>query len=166
MKNYEIKITLLLKKDIKYENVHYEISSNINKAMSQDERLKQIHKNNKYNPYCIGSLYPFNIQTKVYKANQVYILTIRSIKQEFLNSLKTSLKSCKTLDFNVLAIELNELNQKFIESIYTLTPSVISITNKQGKIINWTKAESSLEFVKRRIKDNLEKNIKSFSMKR
>jgi CRISPR-associated endoribonuclease Cas6 len=157
MKNYELKVTLLLKVDIKYEDTHDRLSSNINKAMYEDSKLKELHENKKYKPYCIGSLYPFDMENKIYKANQVYVLTIRSIDKEFINLLKNSLKSSSKLDFNVLAIEFKELKYNFIESAFTLTPTIISITDENKKIRHWTKNEDSLEFVKQRIKDNLEK---------
>lgn len=162
MKNYELKVTLLLKVDIKYEDTHDRVSSNINKAMYENTKLKELHKNKKYKPYCIGSLYPFDMASKVYKSNQVYVLTIRSIEKEFLNLLKTTLKSSVKLDFNVLAAEFKEIKYNFIESAFTLTPTIISITDDSQKIRYWTKDENSLEFVKQRIKDNLEKKYFEF----
>lgn len=162
MKNYEIKVTLLLKQDIKYEDIHDKISSNINQAMLKNEILKELHLNKKYKPYCIGNLYPFDIKGKIYKANQVYVLTIRSINKEFINLLKNSLKISKKLDFNVLAVEFKELKYSFIDSVYTLTPTVITISDKNDKIKHWTKDDKSLGFVKKRIKDNLEKKYFEF----
>ncbi len=162
MKHYEIKITLFLNIDIKYENIYERLSSNINQGLYEDEILSKLHVNKKYKPYVIGNLYPFDMQTKIYKANQVYVLSIRSIDKDFLNRLKNSLKQSTKLDFKVLAVEFKELQYGFIDSAYTLTPAIISITDKNGKIKYWTKEEGSLEFVKKRIKDNLEKKYLKF----
>lgn len=162
MKHYEIKVTLLLKQDIKYIDIHDRLSSSINQAMFENDILKELHLNQKYKSYCIGNLFPFDIQSKIYKANQVYVLTIRSIDKEFINFLKNSLKNSKKLDFNVLAVEFKELKYSFIDSVYTLTPTVITITDKNNKMKYWTKDEQSLEFVKKRIKDNLEKKYFEF----
>ncbi len=171
MKHYEIKITLLLNKDIKYENIYECLASNINQGLYEDEVLSQIHLNKKYKPYVVGNLYPFDMQSKIYKANQVYVLSIRSIDKDFLNRLKNSLKKSTKLDFKVLAVEFKELKYGFIHSVYTLTPTIISITddyevvsaNEQNrKIKYWTKEEGSLDFVKKRIKDNLEKKYFEF----
>ncbi len=162
MKHYEIKITLLLNKNIKYENIYEYLATNINQGLYEDEVLSQIHLNKKYKPYVIGNLYPFDMQSKIYKTNQVYVLSIRSIDKDFLNRLKNSLKKSTKLDFKVLAVEFRELRYGFIDSVYTLTPSIISITDKNGRIKYWTKEEASLDFVKKRIKDNLEKKYFEF----
>ena len=163
MKNYEIKITLLLKRDVKLVDTHEFLSANINKVMLEDTELKERHKLNSFKPYCIGSLYPFDLESKLYKANQVYILTIRSIDISFLNSLKKVLKSSVKLDFNVLAIESITQNHKYIESAFTLTPTIISIYDEEKDYIRyWIKDEGSLDFVKKRIKDNLEKKYEQF----
>ncbi len=162
MKYFELKITLLLNVHIIYKEIHSFISSNINKAMTEDVTLKNLHINKKFKPYCIGSLYPFDLKNKIYKANQVYILTIRSIDKGFLNYLKSSLKNSNKLDFKVLAIEFLEHKYKFIESAYSLTPTVISISDENNRVRHWTKGDGSLEFVKRRIKDNLQKKYIEF----
>lgn len=162
MNYYELKITLFLKVDIKYEDIHEFLSSNVNRAMYENDVLKQIHQNKKFKAYCIGSLYPFDMTSKMYKANQVYVLTVRSIDKEFLSLLKNALKESKKLDFNVLAIESKEMKARYIESAFTLTPAIISITDENNKIRHWTQNENSLEFVKQRIKDNLEKKYSEF----
>lgn len=163
MKYYEIKVTLLLKKDIKFGDIHESLSLNINKSMLDNKELKEQHSLNGFKPYCIGSLYPFDLKTKVYKANQIYMLTIRSIDENFLTKLKIVLKESKVLDFNVLAIEFLRKDYQFIESAYTLTPCIITITDENTKKRKyWTKDDSSLEFVKQRIVSNLEKKYKYF----
>lgn len=163
MKYYELKITLFLKKDIKFQDVHESLSFNINKAMLEDKVLKENHGTKGYKSYCIGSLYPFDLKTKMYKANQIYLLTIRSIDNDFLNKLKNVLKTSTKLDFNVMAIEFLNKNYQYIESAFTLTPAIISIKNEEDdKIRYWVKEEISLEFVKKRIKENLEKKYFSF----
>ncbi len=168
MKKYcELKVTLLLKKDIIFKDIHEKLSSNLNRVMLSDNALKQIHTMKCFKPYCIGSLYPFDVVTKVYKVNQVYILTIRSIDEDFLNKLKIVLKNSKVLDFNVLAIEFLNRNYQYIESAYTLTPCIISITDENTrKLKYWTKYDSSLEFVKERITANLEKKYLQFYNKK
>ncbi len=162
MKHYEIKITLMLHVDIKYEDIYEHLASNINRCLYEDEILKQIHLNKKYKPYVVGNLYPFDIGSKIYKANRVYVLSIRSIDRDFLNRLKNSLKKTIKLDFKVLAIEFKELKYGFIDIIYTLTPTIITLCGHDNKIKYWTKEEESLDFVKKRIKDNLEKKYFEF----
>lgn len=163
MEYYEIKVTLLLKKDIRLENINEFISFNINKSMISDAELKKSHGSKGFKPYCIGSLYPFDLENKIYRANQIYILTIRSIDKDFLNKLKNVLKQSKDLDFNVLACQFMKKTYSFIESAFTLTPCIISITNEESKKTRyWTKDDSSLDFVKKRIKANLEKKYFQF----
>jgi CRISPR-associated endoribonuclease Cas6 len=163
LKNYEIKITLLLKKDVLFVDVQEFLSRNINKSMLEDKALKNTHSLNAYKPYSMGSLYPFDLKNKIYKANQVYVLTIRSIDRDFLNRLQNILKNSKKLDFNVIAIEFLTRDYGYIESAFTLTPTIISIKDEEKNYIRyWTKEEGSLDFVKKRIKDNLEKKYEQF----
>ena len=163
MKNHEIKITLLLKKDVILADVQEFLSANINKSMLEDKTLKSMHSINSYKPYCIGTLYPFDLENKIYRANQVYVLTIRSIDRDFLNRLKKVLKESRKLDFNVIAIEFLTRDYGYIESAFTLTPAIISIKDEEKNYIRyWTKEEGSLDFVKKRIKDNLEKKYEQF----
>ena len=163
MKNYEIKITLFLKKDLRLADVQEFLSTNINKSMLEDKILKRMHYINSYKPYCIGTLYPFDLTNKIYRANQVYVLTIRSIDIDFLNRLRKVLKESCKLDFNVIAIESLTRNYGYIESAFTLTPAIISIKEEEKNYIRyWTKEEGSLDFVKKRIKDNLEKKYEQF----
>ena len=163
MKNYEIKVTLLLKKDVLLPDVQEFLSSNVNKSMLEDSVLKEKHALHTYKPYCMGTLYPFDLTNKIYRANQVYVLTIRSIDRDFLSRLQNVLKGSRKLDFNVIAVEFLTREHKYIESAFTLTPTIISIKDEEKNYIRyWTKEEGSLEFVKKRIKDNLEKKYEQF----
>ncbi|CAA6825070.1 MAG: CRISPR-associated endoribonuclease Cas6 [uncultured Sulfurovum sp.] len=163
MKLYEIKITLLLKKDVKLIDVQAFLSSNVNKSMLEDKSLKKLHAVKGFKPYCLGSLYPFDLENKIYHKNQMYVLTMRSIDKAFLQSLSIVLKASKKLDFNVMAIEFLSRSYGFIESAFTLTPAIISIKDEEKNYIRyWTKEEGSLDFVKQRIKDNLEKKYEQF----
>ena len=157
IKIYEVKITLFLKTDIEYKNIHEKLASNVNKALFEDDKLKNIHMDKQYKPYVIGNLYPFDPKSKIYKSNQIYILTIRSVDKEFLSLLTRCLKFSNKLDFNVIASEFNEVRINYIESVFTLTPALISITDENNKIKNWVNSDGSLDFVKKRIKGNLEK---------
>ncbi len=162
MKHYEIKISLLLLSDVKYEDVHEFLASNINKALYEDEALKKMHVNQKYKPYVVGNLYPCDVETKTYKEHQVYMLCVRSIDKDLLNRLKTSLKKSAKLDFKVLDVEFKELRYHFIESVYTLTPTIITLQDENGKLHHWTSEDGGLDFVAKRIKDNLEKKYLEF----
>ncbi len=166
MRYFELKCTVFLKKDVKFEDIQEFLSLNINKSMLENKELKENHGLKDFKPYCMGSLYPFDLKSKIYKANQVYLLTIRSIDDDFLNRLKNVLKESKKLDFNVMAIEFLTRNYQYIESAFTLTPAIISIKEEDNdRVRYWVKEESSLEFVKKRIKDNLEKKYLQFFKK-
>jgi len=167
LKNHEIKITLLLKQDVSLVNVQEFLSSNINKSMLEDSTLKEMHSKNIFKPYSIGSLYPFDLQNKIYKANQIYVLTIRSIDEKFLNRLNKVLKSSRKLDFNVIAIEQLSRKSGHIESAFTLTPAILSIKEEgMDRVRYWTREDGNLEFVKQRIKDNLERKYEQFFNKK
>ncbi len=162
MKYFEMKLTLLLKKDVLYKDTNSFLSENINKAMFEDQYLNSIHKKGTfYKPYCFGSFYPVEIKTKIYRKNCVYVLKLRSIEKKFLELLSNSLKNSKNLGFETLVSEINVINYPYIERIYTLTPSIITLEN--GKC--WIPEDGNLDFIKRRIKDNLEKKYKQFFSK-
>lgn len=163
MKYFEAKITLLLKKDVSYKHIHDFLSTNLNKAFLLDENLKILHSENHFKPFCYDSLYPFEAKTKIYNKNNVYVFTIRSPHEDFINSLTKALKAHKALDFQVLAIEKSKKDTYIINSVITATPAIFTKTNeKTDKVYYWTKEDGSLEFVKKRITDNLHKKYKFF----
>lgn len=162
MKIYESKLTVFLKEDTSYANIHNMLSKNVNKALYHDETLSILHKNLEFKPYCYSSLYPYDTQSKIYRKEQIYMLNIRSLDYEFLKNLNASFKKNK-FDFKVLATQIQEFKLDVVEFAVTQTPSVISIIDKKtNKALCYTKEFENLEFVKNRIKDNLEKKYMQF----
>ena len=56
---YNLKVLVLLKEDIKYEETYQKISDFIAYAMLQNEETKKLHEENRYKLYNFCSLYPF-----------------------------------------------------------------------------------------------------------
>ncbi len=162
MKHYEIKTTIFLNKDVKYEDVHEFLASNVNRALFEDEVLKKLHVDKKIKPYVVGNIYPVDTQSKIYKAKQVYVLCVRSIDNDFLLRLKSVLSKSNKLDFKVLAVEFKEVKYTFIDKVYTLTPAIITVQDENNKIKCWTADHSGLDFVAKRMKENLEKKYLEF----
>ncbi len=162
MKLYELKITILLKTDIELANANQTLAKAINFILTQNEYTRELHDKNGLKPYVFSLPYPIDIQTKIYQKDRVYLFSIRSIDEKFINIFKESLKKVNLDEFSILATELKEINKFFINSLYTLTSTISTITNEDKKSYFWTINNSNLEFIKEKIKNNLEKKYKQF----
>lgn len=151
----ELTITVLLKENIYFSDSSYIIAKNINKSMLLDEWLKENHPKKEYKNYVFNSFYPLE-RDKVYKKDKLYIFKIRSINKVFMEKLQVCLRSLQSNDFNVISIAINEINQKSIKNIYTVTPVIITIDNKP-----WLQ-QNDIEVFKNRLEINLEKKYKEY----
>lgn len=151
----ELTITVLLKENIYFSDSSYIIAKNINKSMLLDEWLKENHPKKEYKNYVFNSFYPLE-RDKVYKKDKLYIFKIRSINKVFMEKLQLCLRSLESNDFNVISVAINEINQKPIKDIYTVTPVIVTIENKP-----WLQ-QNDIEVFKNRLEINLEKKYKEF----
>ena len=162
MKYYEIKITILLKINVSLNEANNNLAKAVNRIMLENKHTRELHEKNAINPYVFSLPYPIDIIRKIYKKNSVYIFSLRSIDEKFINIFKENLKKVKLDEFDILASELIEVKKFFINSLYTLTSSVSTITEENKKPYFWTVENSNLEFIKDRIKNNIEKKHKIF----
>lgn len=151
---YEAKISICLKNDIQQELMHQAISKTINSAMLKDEALKQLHKTNSFKGYCFCSPYPVEA-SKIYLAKKVYLFRLRSINLNFILKIKNLLPKSDEY-FKVLAFELYNCRQKYVDKLMTLTPAVSTLYTR-----NWVK-EDGLEILMANIHNNAVKKAKFF----
>ena len=152
---YNLKLAVMLKHDINYENTYETISNFIAYAMLQDEELKEMHERNEYKDYVFCSLYPLE-KEHIYKENQIYAFDLRSINLNFILKMKQLLSITKNSNFKFIMGNIETSSQRPIKSLFTLTPAIVT-TDKGDYLI-----KDDLKLVRKRINDNAQKKYKNF----
>lgn len=155
MNYYELKIKVLLNADIHFNDTPYRIGVFINNSMLNNSLLKKVHKEKMYK-YVYDTFYPRE-EDGVYKKDKKYEFRLRSLNLQLLNRLAIALYNHSYYDIKAIDIDLNvhELNK--IKELYTVKPLIITIDNKP-----WLKNNFSIETLKKRLNDNLDKKLKQF----
>ena len=159
MKYFELTCKAYLKNDISFKDSFEAINKYISFSMAQNERLKKLHESKGYKFYVYNNFYPIE-QDKLYKKGNIYEFKIRSIDENFINTLEMLLKQ-NTNNPNLLVVESykRSIKQFFISELYSITP-VISI-NSDGKY--WTfDMDGDIVKLQKLLQDNLEKKYTSF----
>lgn len=143
MKYYELIVTAKLTEEKNNNEIYEVIYNTINQAMLQDEVLKEFHEKNEFKYYSFSSLQPL-AKDKVYKKDMIYFFNIRSIDSTFLLRLKRVLPRTETL-LQVVCADLRPYSQKFISTISTLSPVLLTMENKHY----WTQKDGLNEFITR-----------------
>ncbi len=148
MNVFQIKLKVFLLEDIILENLQSNLSAFIDKALSKDSELLKFHQSNNFKYYCFDSLYPIE-KDKVYKKNNIYTLTIRTIDKElakfFTNILVNEFNNC----IKALTSEIRIIPKKHIDKIYSITPAIMKNNN------GYWKSKMTLDDFERRLKENL-----------
>lgn len=150
MKYYNLKVIVSPKEELKYEEVYEKLSKLIANAMLQDEKLKKLHKENKYKNYVFCNLYPIQ-KDALYKAGQIYTFDIRFIDIQIAMKMKQILNTIENSNFKIVMSNLETNIQRKINKLITLTPSIITTQKGDYDIKN------DLNLVKERILANTQK---------
>ncbi len=164
MKIFELKIAIKLKTDLMLKEYINFISKNINYIFYNSILLRALHEKRGFKPFVVGSMYPIDLQFKGYKKGQIYILSIRSIEKVIIDEFQKASRKAFNLDFDIHAFNTKEIRLGYIDKVYTITPTVLTITDDEQKLRYWTK-DDDLLLLQRRIKDNLEKKYIEFFKK-
>lgn len=158
MKYFELTCTAYIKADIAFEKSFDIISKYISFSMARGG-LESIHKKNGFKYYIFGGFMPLQ-KDKLYKKGSTYTFTIRSLDEDFINKLSTSLReNIDNGDFLVVHVEKKVIKQFFISELYSATPVIVSIDN--GKF--WTlQSSGDILQLQKQLHDNLEKKYQSF----
>lgn len=156
MEFWEAIVTVMLKKDIYFEDCGYIIGKNINKSMLLDKELKEVHPKKQYKNYVFNSFYPIE-RDKYYKEDRLYIFRIRGLDEKFIDKIENCLCNLKSEDFNIISTSKKEIKKKIIKELYTQTPLIVTVDDRP-----WLQNGGDLDLFKRRLEDNLEKKYKSF----
>lgn len=153
MNVFQIKLNVFILKDIQIEESQARISAFIDSGLTQNEWLQGFHESNKFKGYCFDSLYPLE-KDKVYKKNNIYTLTIRTIDKDLADFFTNKLVNEFDNYIKGLTSEIRILPKKHIEKIYSITPTVMK--NKDG----YWKSNMNFDEFERRLKENLIKKYK------
>lgn len=154
MKYFNLKVIVLLKQNLTVFETYEKISNLISFAMLKDEKLKQLHEENTYKNYVFCNLYPVT-NDSIYSQNNIYSFDIRGIDFNIIMKLKQVLSITENEFFKVIQINVQTNIQRAISKLITLTPVIIT-TDKGDYDI-----KDDLNFVKKRILDNIQKKYKS-----
>lgn len=157
MKYYNLKIYVILKQSLNAFETYEKLSKLISFAMLKDDNLKQLHEENKYKNYVFCNLYPVP-QNSTYIQNNIYSFDIRGIDFNFIMKIKQVLSTTENEYFKVIQINVQTNTQREISKLITLTPVIIS-TYREGR--EDYDIKDNMEFVKKRILDNIQKKYKS-----
>lgn len=150
MQYYNLKVVVALKQNMKNEETYEKISKLISNAMLKDEKLKQMHEENIYKNYVFCNLYPVE-KDGIYKKEHIYTLDIRFINLQNAMKIKQLLSITQNSNFKIIMSNLETSNQRKIQKLITLTPTIIT-TEKGDYLIG-----DDLDFVRQRIIANIQK---------
>lgn len=124
---YEITVCIYLKEDIWQNNVQEELSKFLNNSLCKSEYLKNIHINKRIKGYSFSNIYPQE-KDLIYKKDSIYNFKIRTWDNKFAEELCKNLYCFGNEKFIVVGLsnKQHSINKK-IESLYTLTPAIITI---------------------------------------
>lgn len=148
MQVFQIRIKIFLLKDIYSHNLQGDLNSFIDAAFSKDEELLKMHQINKFKYYCFDELYPVE-KDKVYKKNNIYTLTVRTIDKNLADFFLNKLVNEFDKNFKALTSEVKIIAKKHIEKVYSVTPIVLKTEN------GYWRHNLTINDFERRLKENL-----------
>lgn len=151
---YEIRMKLLLKKDIPYFEAGEKIGQLINRALCKDPKYLSFHEElQDYKFYTFDSFYPIE-KDGTYKQGMTYGVRLRTIKEDLAEFFLENLRHEETAFMRCNGIGIKIIPKKPIDTLLTITPVVIK--NYFGY---WRGNITVAEFEKR-LTDNLMKKFK------
>jgi CRISPR-associated endoribonuclease Cas6 len=154
MKYYEMKVTIFLKKDIRFTKSSEVIGKNISSVMLKSKKLMEYHKKRIYK-YVFDNFFPIE-KNGVYMSNRVYVFNIRSFNENFIFNIKECMQDYESNDLKIISLDVREFIRKHINFIETITPAIVTIDSKP-----WLSNNDILLLVKR-LHANAEKKYKFF----
>lgn len=163
MKIYSSMHKVFLKKDIDFMDSFDILSKYISYSLCQMEDYKQIHNQNRYKHYNFSTIYPPQ-KDKVYKKGEIYSFIIRGLDEKFIKELSTKLReNINNPYLQVLDSKLKTTNQFFINELYSISPTIVTVKKEDGKRQFWTvQSDGDIMKLIKQLQDNLEKKYKDF----
>lgn len=152
---YSIRMKLYIIENISLNELQEEITSFIDNGLSKTPQFEEWHNENKYKYYCYDNLFPIE-KDRVYKKNQVYTLTIRTIDINLAKYFTDYVVNTYTNKLKGLTAQVRILPRKHIDVLYTLTPAILKCAT------GYWKDEMTVEQYEERMTVNLIKKWNSF----
>lgn len=161
MRYFELICKAYLKTDLEFDESFEKMSKFINFAIMRGGQ-KALHEKIGFKYYSFSGFRPSkeDIENKIFKGDNIYEFTIRSLDEGFINSISLALReNIDNPNIQVLQTTKKTVKQFFISELYSATPVIVSVEN--GKF--WTMQESGdIMQLQKQLHDNLEKKYQSF----
>lgn len=156
MKVFMLTVKSYLNQDISKNNSLEEIGKLVDKVLSNNSDFLELHQKNCFKYYCFNGLYPIE-EDKVYKADNIYSFQLRTVDKDLAMYLSNEITNHFTSNIKVLKVDLKIINQKHIDKLYSMTPTILK--TEKGY---WRGNLSSTDF-EDRLKINLIKKYNSYT---
>jgi len=159
MRYFELICTAYIKRDIGFRESFEILSKYISFSMAQDELLLELHKQNRFKHYTFSNLYPPQ-RDKIYHRGQNYTLTIRSLNEQFIDTLQETLRANINNPYLQIVITKKKIvKQFFISELYSITPVISTIDNNKF----WTKEQDgNIIKLYNQLHNNLDRKYQEF----
>ncbi|GGL59343.1 CRISPR-associated endoribonuclease Cas6 [Sporolactobacillus putidus] len=147
---YELKVIVLLKRDVHYQQAQEEVGRLLSFSMLRDKELKAFHKEKGYKFYVFNNLFPTE-ENGIYQKGKLYFFRLRAVHHRLIEKIKECLSNLANDVFQVIASEIHSFHPRFINMLYTVTPTIVTIDN--GPFF----PDDDLLLLKQRLEENAQK---------
>ena len=145
---YTVRIKVYIIVDTPVEEIRGAVTEFLDSGLAVDPQFAELHKQNRYKYYCYDSLYPIE-KDKVYKKDQIYTLTIRTLDANLAKYFSECVVNTYTDKLKGLTAQVRIIPKKHIDVMYTLTPAILKCES------GYWKDEMTVEQYEERLKVNL-----------
>lgn len=155
MNIFECNFKVYLIQDIAKEDVQESLSKLIDKSFYRNENMKDFHEENKIKGYSFNNLYPLELNG-IYNEGNIYSFQIRCIGEELKDHFMKFLTNEYTANIKILVSESKKILKKPIDRIYSITPAVVKISDKD-KTEYWRNNHNKADFFEYIRKNSIKK---------
>lgn len=145
---YTVRIKIIIIQDTPVEEIRGAVTEFLDSGLAVNPQFAELHKQNRYKYYCYDSLYPIE-KEKVYKKDQIYTLTIRTLDANLAKYFSECVVNTYTDKLKGLTAQVRIIPKKHIDVMYTLTPAILKCES------GYWKDEMTVEQYEERLKVNL-----------
>ena len=155
----ELSIKMYVLKNIAISEIQGKLAALIDKTLGQEEKYLLFHQQTSFKNYTYDNPIPLE-KNGIYHEGSIYSFRIRTVDKTLAQYLEKNLFIAYTSEIKVLTVSNRMIQQKHIEKIFSITPTVIK--NDFG----YWRSNMSLEEYENRIRVNLIKNYNLFYEKK
>lgn len=147
---WSVRAKIFTIKDISFNEIQAKLAEYIDTSFAGQELL-DFHEANCYKQYCFSGLWPIE-KDGVYKKDNIYTTTIRTVDKELAEHFLEKLKNHYTETIKGLTTEIKIVPKKIIGELYTLTSAITK--SDQGY---WKNSMNLSQFEKRLFENAVKK---------